>query len=244
MPEPEWTRIGTTSTDKDVFSTINWPDGSATTHLLGKVDLYVEVYKVANDDSSGQTNYACIPHIKQWPGQKLDGGAPAYNKYTMLEQDWTNNTFGGLEITDWGPTESKTGSIDWSATISVGTSGSGAGLSVSYDVPHISRDITSEYNQTVSQEYTYPHTVDPLDSEAREQIVGLKNFGEVWLDDEPQCPGRWYKPCPQELLSVHISSDFMAGIDKPDSPPLNRPYRKITSSTNIDKFISLRTIGL
>jgi len=240
MPEPKWTRIGTTSTDKDAFSTVNGPDDE-TTHLLGKTDLYVEVYKVTNNTSSGQTNYLCVPHIKQWPGRKLEGGAPAYNEYTMLEQDWSNNTFENLEITDWGPTKPETGSIDWSATVSVG---SGAGLSVSYNTPYIFREIISKYNQTVGQEYTYPRSLHkPFDAEARKQIVDLRNFGEA-LVGGPQCPGRWYHPCPQELLSVGISSKFTAKVDNPYSSPYTRPYIELTSSIDIDKFISLRTIGL
>jgi len=240
MPEPGWTRIGVTSTDKSAFSTVNGPDG-ATTHLLGKTDLYVEVYKVPNDDASAQTNYLCVPHVKQWPGRKLEGGAPAYNEYTMLEQDWSNNTFENTEITDWGPTKPKTGSIDWSATVSAS---SGAGLSVSYETPYISRKTIPKYNQTVSQEYTYPNTqLDPVDREARKQIVDLKNFGEAFVG-EPQCPGRWYEPCPQELLSADVSSKFIAKVDNPYSSPYRRPYLEITSSIDISKFISLRTIGL
>jgi len=238
MPEPEWTRIGVTSTDKDAFSTIYGPDGT-NTYLVGKSDLYVEIYKVIDDNLPAQTNYLCVPHLKQWPGRKLDGGSPTLNKSTMLEQDWSNNTFEGAEITDWGPTKPKTGSIDWSATVSAG---SGAGLSVSYDVPYISRKIIPEYNQTVGQEYTYPHTpLNPIDREARKQIVDLKNFGEA-LVGEPQCPGRWYEPCPQELLSVHASSEFSGYVDNPYDSYHRPTHRHITSSVDIEKFISIRTI--
>lgn len=211
MPEPSWTRIGTQSLDdKAQF----YHNGDI--YTFGRSDLYVEMYKVENDNSIEETNYACIPHLKQWPGRKLDNAVPANNWHSVLTQDWSKNEYGSLEITDWGPESPKMGSIDWSMGLQVGTSGAGGSISASYSTPYIQRKVNSEYNRTVSHKYNYPSSLDPFDAEAKKQIVGIENAGEVWLSDS----GGYY----DALLDARVSSTF--------------EYAGILSSLNIDMEVS------
>jgi len=204
MPEPSWTRIGTISTDKRASTTV-----AGMTFDFGLTDLYIEVYKVENDNRPGETNYACIPHVKQWPGKKLDDAFDAPNMETRVVQDWSQNDYGELEITDWGPTEPKQGSLDWSMGVSAGAGGAGGSISASYDTPYIRREITADYNETVAHKYTYPDHWDPRVPEADNDIVEIESIGEAWLDDEPQTDED-DDSCDAfpDILTVEVSSKF------------------------------------
>lgn len=180
MPEPSWSRIGTT-TVKDT-ATVELNTGEV--KECGKTDLFVEVWEVENDSRSSENYIACTPQAGIWPGIAYsDGWDEMINSATTMTQDWTANRTGGYEITDWGPTEPKTGSLNWSMSASYGVGGAQGGVSASYDVPYISREIDSEPDETVAHSYSYPTGWNPLEQTAKSNFVEIESLGEGWIDD-------------------------------------------------------------
>lgn len=197
MPEPSWSRIGTT-TVKDT-ATVQMTDGSV--GEAGKIDLFVEVWEVENDSRSSENYIACTPRAGIFPGMAYSGGMNGIENHdTDIVQDWSANESGGYEITDWGPTTPKTASIDWSMSASYGVGGASGGVSASYNVPYIGRNIESEPNDTVAHNYGYPSSWwDPFDAEARGNFVEIESLGEGWIDD----PSYW-----DTMLEVSLDHRF------------------------------------
>ncbi|WP_275882368.1 hypothetical protein [Halorhabdus sp. BNX81] len=197
MPEPEWSRIGTTTVKDTVSAELD----NGEIKEAGKVDLFVEMWEVKNDSRDGENYIACTPRAGIYPGTTYAAGWDGTeNNETTITQDWDDNESGGYEITDWGPTTPKTGSLDWSMSASYTPGGVQGGVSASYDVPHIAREIESVPNETVAHTYTYPSSpFQLLDKEGKNQFVELENMGERWIknaeDDE-------------KMLSVSLFHEF------------------------------------
>lgn len=178
MPEPTWSRIGTT-TVKDT-AVIETNDGS--TEKCGEIDLFVEIYEVENDSRDGENYIACTPRAGIYPGCQLYGAEGTVNSKTVLTQRWDQNSTGGHEITDWGPTTSKTSEIDWSMSASYSAGGASGGVSASYDVKSIERYIESTPNETVKHRYEYPEQYIWNDTSI-DEFVEVESLGEGWIDD-------------------------------------------------------------
>ncbi|WP_135663155.1 hypothetical protein [Halorhabdus rudnickae] len=133
----------------------------------------------------------------------------AENEETTLIQDWTDNSSGGYEITDWGPTEPNTGHLNWSMSASYSPGGASGSVTASYDTPYISREIESEPHETVGHEYTYPGSpFDLWDKEAKSQFVELESMGEGWIDNSDEN---------DTMLTVDLSHEFYAELPWNDS---------------------------
>lgn len=211
MPEPNWSRMGTT-TVKDT-ATVEMADGSV--NEAGKIDLFVEIWEVENDSRSSENYIACTPRAGIYPGIAYsDGLSRITNNDTDIVQDWSANESGGYEITDWGPTTPKTGSLDWSMSASYGAGGASGSVSASYDVPYIGRKIESEPNQTVAHNYVYPSSLDPFDAEARGNFVEIESLGEGWIDD----PSYWDTMVEVELDHEFYGEEMIGTVDVPFYP--------------------------
>ena len=196
MPEPTWTRIGTT-TVKDT-ATVELDGGDL--KEAGKLDLFVEVWEVKNDSRDDENYIACTPRAGIYPGKAYgQGWDRCTNNETTLTQDWDENESGGYEISDWGPTTPKTSSLDWSMSASYSQGGAQGGVTASYEVPYIARGIESTPNETVAHEYTYPSSVDIWDDEAKGNFVELESMGEGWIEEPDYSEG---------MLNVTVSHEF------------------------------------
>jgi hypothetical protein len=196
MPEPEWSRIGTTTVKDTVSAELD----NGEIKEAGKVDLFVEMWEVKNDSRNDENYIACTPRAGIYPGTAYTSGwGGTKNNGTTLTQDWDENESGGYEITDWGPTTPKTGSLDWSMSASYTPGGAQGGVTASYDVPYIAREIKSKPNETVAHEYTYPSTWEWWDEEAKGNFIELQNIAEGWVQN-PEGE--------ESMLSVKLSHEF------------------------------------
>ncbi|MBV0903501.1 hypothetical protein [Haloarcula salina] len=173
-PEPGWDKQGELNVATAVHRT--YYDGSS--RQIGRIDLDSEVWKSMDENRDSEDKYACALRGEMWPSKTIDHiGEPYYrNDYSHLIQDWDATMMGSPTITESDPDNDESESIDM--TLSITTSKS-AGLTVDWQTPYISRSETSQPDETVGWEFTYPWRAG---SDARHDHIQLYCLGESWLD--------------------------------------------------------------
>lgn len=204
MPEPEWNRLG--GVDETSIAYFNkkdcgWRSCEDNVVEIGRIDLFGEVYR----STSNEDYYASVQNVTQYPGVDYSGGESFENQSTRMVHDWLGSD-DIIDIREWGPTEPKTSSLDWSGGVSAGTGGAGAPVSASYNVPYIERDTAVDIGDHIrGNQYYYPLTASPFDEEAKKNVVSLENISSA-IRERESCSSPYCNF--QNIVKFDIEAEF------------------------------------
>jgi hypothetical protein len=149
----DWTKLGSVDAETWVYNT----DDDVKS---GFIEQFTEVYKNTSEKKSDTNDYGVTQHGFTQPAHDHSWGKKAHNERTKQIQNWKRSELSPNHLSH-SPVKDKKSSFDTNITAGYGA----GGITMSYNVPYIRRDVEYLTEEQVQTLYYYPQ--NPAGHEAK-----------------------------------------------------------------------------
>jgi hypothetical protein len=172
-PSDDWKKLGSVSDDTWVFG------GGSAENKVGFIEHFTEAYKNTDERKPSTNDYAVTQKGDTLPACDNSWGESAVNAGTKQIQNWGRSDLTPVDHLDHQPTKDVTTSIDTQLTASYG----GGSISVSVNIPYISRNVEYVADEQARTFYNYPPKIDdPFNAGAKKSNCDHEQVG-IWRTD-------------------------------------------------------------